>query len=130
MVSSGPTTDHKRNWNREVRYLQVLWEVHPSLQGPHGEIKAECRQRQNLGHMPLLGSVGGVLWDSQAKAGLVNSKQKSRVLVSYMGSHLRGWPWEAEETVDHKVYCRSHIRNLICLWLCGTLSRACTCMRG
>lgn len=30
------------------------------LKGPYGDIKAECRERerQDLGHMPLLGSVG------------------------------------------------------------------------
>ena len=56
------------------------------LQRPHGEINAECRQSQNLGHIPLLGTGGRVLWVFQAKAGLVNSKQKSK---SYVESHLR-----------------------------------------
>lgn len=37
------------------------------------------REQQDLGHMPLLGSEGGVLWSSWAKAGLANSKQKEQV---------------------------------------------------
>lgn len=48
------------------------------LKGPHrggqGRVQTDC---QDLGHMPLLKSVGGVLWGSQAKAELVNSNQKS-----------------------------------------------------
>lgn len=46
---------------RDVYYSQVLEEV-PGT----GEVKAECRQieRQNLGNMFLLGSMGGVLWGS------------------------------------------------------------------
>ena len=55
------------------------------LKGPHGEVKAECRQRQDLGHMPLLVSVGGVPWGSWAGAGLANSNQRSRVLGSPPG---------------------------------------------
>lgn len=37
------------------------------------------RERQDLGRLTFLGSVGGVLWGSQAKPGLVSSNQKSRV---------------------------------------------------
>lgn len=36
-------------------------------------------EAQELVHMPLLVSVGGVLWDSQAKARLVSSNQKNKV---------------------------------------------------
>ena len=46
------------------------------LMGPHGKLKAEYRERererQDLGHMPFLGTVSGVLWYSPAKAGSVN----------------------------------------------------------
>ena len=45
------------------------------------------REWQDLGHMPLLGFVGRVVQVSQAKARLVNSNQKSRVLVSSTGVH-------------------------------------------
>jgi len=57
------------------------------FQGPHRDIKAECRQkeRHDLGHMPLLGFVGGVLWGSK-----FNSSQKSWYLVSHMGILLKG----------------------------------------
>lgn len=34
------------------------------------------RERLDLGHMPLLGSVGGEFWGSWAKASLVNSNLK------------------------------------------------------
>ena len=50
-------------------------------------------------------------------AGLINSTQKIRVLVNSAGvifkCHMRGRHWEAGETVDHKGYWESHIRNLI-----------------
>ena len=44
------------------------------LKGPYGEVKAEYRQRKiKLGTLEAL-------WGSQAKAGLVHSNQKRRVL--------------------------------------------------
>ena len=48
------------------------------LKGPHGDVKAGCRQimRQDLGHVPLVGSMDRVLWGSQTKAGLVNLNQQ------------------------------------------------------
>lgn len=58
--------------------------------------KAGCRQRQrqDLGHTSLLGSVNEVFWDSQANARLVNSNQNQqgfgklhRGLIS--GAHKR-----------------------------------------
>lgn len=61
-------------------------------------------ERQDLGHVPLLGSVGGIIWGSQAKCGLVNSNQRTsdvnpcRVLSKWN-------TWEGigrQETVDHK----------------------------
>lgn len=64
--------------------------------------KAECRERWDLGYKPVLASIGGVLWGSWAKARLVNSNQKSRGLVSPVGSYLskeriKGRQWKAEE---------------------------------
>ena len=48
-------------------------------------------------------------------AGLINSTQKIRVLVKSAGviikGHIRGRHWEAGETVRHKGYWESHIRN-------------------
>lgn len=38
--------------------------------------------RQDPGHIPLLGSMGGVLWVSQAKARFLHSNQKNRILVN------------------------------------------------
>ena len=53
---------------------------HTWVGGAHGEVKAGTqREREDLGHRPLLGSVGGVLWASLTKARLVNSDQKSGV---------------------------------------------------
>lgn len=43
--------------------------------GGQGREQAE-RGGQDLGHMPLLGSVGGVFWGSHAKDRLVDSSQK------------------------------------------------------
>lgn len=48
------------------------WEL-----GDQGKVQGE-RELQDLGHMPLLGSVGGVLWDSQARARLVSSNPKQQ----------------------------------------------------
>lgn len=48
-----------------------------ATRGGPGRLQAE-REPQELGHIPLLGSVGEVLQDSQAKARWVNSnKEKS-----------------------------------------------------
>lgn len=48
------------------------------LRGPHREVKARCKQReQDLGHMHVLSFTGSVLWGSQARLGLVNLNQKA-----------------------------------------------------
>ena len=61
------------------------------FQGSHGEVKVGAgRQRGRAWSMPLLGSVGGVILSSLAKKGSVNSNQKRGVLVTSMGSCLRG----------------------------------------
>lgn len=50
------------------------------LKEPHREVKPESdREKQDLKHSALLGSMDGVLWGSQAKVGLVNSNQKSYI---------------------------------------------------
>lgn len=56
------------------------------LQEPPREVKAGCRQRecQDLGHIPLLGSVGGVLWGSLAKTNWSIQTKKSGVLINSM----------------------------------------------
>lgn len=58
------------------------------------------------GNMPSLDLVGRMLGDSWAKARVVNSNQKSRVLESLKGflckECIRGIPWEAEEETYHK----------------------------
>ena len=56
------------------------------------------RERQDLGHMSLLGSVGGVVWCSPAQGRFVNSLCKRRALVSStVGSYLRGTQEEGTE---------------------------------
>ena len=47
------------------------------------EVKAECKQRQNLKHKPILESMGIVFWGSQAGARLLNLNKNSGVLVSH-----------------------------------------------
>ena len=42
----------------------------------------QTESSQNLLHMPLLRSAGGVRWGSQAKTGLVYSNSKERVLIN------------------------------------------------
>lgn len=55
-------------------------------------MKAECRQREweDLVLMTSLGSVGEVLWGSQARARWFHSNQKSWVSVSPMGALSKG----------------------------------------
>ena len=62
------------------------------LEGPHGMMKAGCRQRekQDLGHTSLLESMGGVLWISWAKTGLVNSDQKEQSYDKFHRDLIKG----------------------------------------
>lgn len=80
--------------------------------------------------MPLLGSMGGVLWGSQIKTRLVNSNFKSRVLVSSMGILSKGKVLGVQETIYYKGLCGNHINSLHLLVTCGLLRRAWACMRG
>lgn len=56
--------------------------------------------------MPLLGSVGEVLWSFQSMARLVNSNPKSLILINHAGilskGRIGGKCWKAWMTVDHK----------------------------
>lgn len=81
------------------------------------------REQQDLGHLPLLGPVGGVLWGSWIRPDWSIPTKKPSILVSSMGflpkGHTGGRPRELGETVYHKVYQRSHIKNLhllVALW--------------
>jgi len=53
----------------------------------------QAERSAGLGHVPLLGSMGGGPWGYQAKARLVNSNQRAAVLVSseYKGKVLGSW---------------------------------------
>ena len=130
--------DHKRKWNKEACYSQVPEEVNSvpwgATWGSQGKVLAENKQ-QNLGHMLLLGSVGGVLWDSWAEAGLVTSNPKEQVLVSSPAvlskQYTRGRSWEAGETVYYKGHWGNHIKETyIYLWLYQLSSREYTQGRG
>lgn len=47
------------------------------MKGTHGKSRQSSeRDKQDLGHMPLLESVGVVLWGSQTRARLVISNSK------------------------------------------------------
>ena len=88
MVSCYSTADH-----REIEFITYrFWRKNVEcLKGPHEKVKAECRQtdRQDLRHMPVLGSMGGVLWGSQTRVRLVSSYQASEFYEALRGSHLR-----------------------------------------
>lgn len=62
--------------------------------------RSRQRERQDVRHMPLLGSMGGMLCSFQVMARLISSSQKGGVLISPMGvlsnRHIRG------VTADHK----------------------------
>lgn len=48
------------------------------------------RERRDLGLMPLLGSIGRLLWGSCAMARLISSNQKNRVVISSTGFLPKG----------------------------------------
>lgn len=87
------------------------------LKGHPGESRkgAAERERQDLGHVPLLGFASGVLWGSQAKAGLVISNQKEGFGKPHRNltkGCTRGMPWMVGKSVYHQGHSGSHIRNL------------------
>ena len=89
---------------------------------------------QDLGHMPLFRSSGGVLSCFWAKAELVNSHQKSGVLVSSLGALLyrahRRRPREVGENAYARALLGSHIRYLLLLVTLWLLSTACAGRTG
>ena len=101
------------------------------LQGPHKEVKGGCRQRewQDLGHMPLLWSMGRVFWGSWAKTGLVNSKPKEWGLGKLSAQH-KGKTLGGRETVYHQGFWRSNARNIHLLVTLQALFRAYGCARS
>lgn len=88
---------------------QVLAEVHGTpggaLQGDEGRVQAGTA-RQDMGYMPLLGSIGGVFWGTWAKARLVSSNPKKLGFGKLCGRLLRevrrGKPWEVGENAYHQ----------------------------
>ena len=97
-------------------------------EGGQGRVQTE---RQNLGHMPLLKSVGGVLWVSWARAGSVNSEQRSGVSISPTGviskGHIRHTGTGRQGRIDHRLLGKSYqdLYLLVTLWL---QSRTWACM--
>ena len=59
------------------------------LRGGLGKVQVDSEQ-QDLGNIPLLGFVDGMLCGSWAKPGFVNSEQKMQVLVSFQGLLFTG----------------------------------------
>lgn len=78
MLEDETQFNNERNWNREAYYSRAQTEVHGVPQGASLKVKAECRGRQDLGRLPFLGFMSGLLERSPAKAISVNSNQKSR----------------------------------------------------
>lgn len=67
--------------------------AHP--EGPHRGIRTECMESViGPGVRSFIRSVGAVLWGSWAKARLVHSNQKNRVLETSQCSYLRAVPGE------------------------------------
>ena len=71
MLSQSSATDHKRNQNREIYYSQVP-EKTPWGAAGWGQSMVQ-RERENIGHMFLSGSVGKVLWGPKKKMEFVHS---------------------------------------------------------
>lgn len=83
---------------------------------PPREVKTDTGREAGPGAHALLASVGGVFWGSWHKARWVHSNQRVGASVSIMrvcvGGCIRGRPWEVGETVYHKDFWGSPIRNL------------------
>ena len=146
MLSCGSTTGHKRKWNRKFMTHRSWRKCIACPQGLHGEVKAEFREswsstlsvdrdRQDHGHIPLLGSMGGVLWVSQARPRFVHSNQKNRILVNL----TKVLPKRCIEQKDAHTPGRQLIisalgevlsKTYICLLFCRLTTRMCVCMRG
>lgn len=86
------------------------------LEGPHREVEVGYRQRerQDPGHMPLFGSMNGMVWGSQAKVRLVNSNQKEpgfgKLHGGLMGHTKREGPGRWGDCLSQG--WEGHVRNL------------------
>lgn len=86
------------------------------------------RERQDLGHMPLLGSAGESFGDIGLKLDWSVHIKNSRATVSFIGvlpeRHTRGRRWVAKERIYHKGLSGSYIRNSYLLVTMRTVVRA------
>lgn len=120
IVSHASTKDHKRNWNRLITH-RPLRKYRACLKGPHREVKAGVgREREaGPGNMPLLGSMGEVLWVPRLTLDWSIQTKKNGVSVNSVGilskGHTKGNPWETKETIDYQGCWESHIRDLYLL---------------
>lgn len=81
--------------------------------------------------MPLLGSVGDMLWCSQAEATLVHSNQIEEFCEVPPRTYLKKGPGSsARDSVEHRAIGEVISRTYIYLQLCRQLSTACACMRA
>lgn len=84
--------------------------------GRSKEVASRERKSQDLGFMPLLGSMEGRLWVFGLRLDQSIQIKKSKVLVSFpevlSKGYKRGRPWEAKGTIDHKGCWENHIRTL------------------
>lgn len=86
----------------------------PGFTQGHQGIGQTERVGQNLGHVPLLRPIGGVLWSSLAKAELINSTSSKRWIFCKLPGEsflrgTRGRPQEAGESTYYRAV-GSHIR--------------------
>lgn len=73
------STKRQGNWNRQVSSPHGSWRKHSTPGRATWKGQGRMHQRRaGPGHMPLLGSMGAVLWGSQAKPRLVNSNEKQQ----------------------------------------------------
>lgn len=75
--------------------------------GPSGEVKAGAGRERGRTWGPLLGSLGGVLWGSQAKIGLVSSDQKEQGFGELRGVLSKGHTQKALG-VGGRLYPKGH----------------------
>lgn len=77
MLSQGSAKDHKEIAVEQCfALLKEIQGMPPGdTKGGQGKVQVE-KEAQDLGHMPLLGPVSGVLQNSQTKAKLINSYHK------------------------------------------------------
>ena len=102
------------------------------ITGPGGGRSRQSanRERQDLKHKPILGSMGAVFWDPQAGARLLNLNKNSGVLVSHKWVRSckgpirntdtdRHWRWLITRTAAGVI-----LGTYICSWLWAVLGHA------